>query len=51
MILPLRQRHRIVWIALAIALPLVVVIAWRTRHPPALMDRLPPELVEKEGEP
>lgn len=45
MIAPLRQRHRRLWFALAFVIPLIAVAASRTRRPPAIMDRLPPQLV------
>lgn len=51
MILPLRRRHRRMWIALAILLPFAIALAWWSRRPAALMDQLPPELVDKEVRP
>jgi hypothetical protein len=47
MIARLRQRHRRMWLILAVALPVIVLIAWRARRPAAVMDRLPVELLTK----
>ena len=43
MIRSLRRRHRAVWIALAIALPLLFLAALRARRAPATQE-LPPAL-------
>jgi hypothetical protein len=46
MIARLRQRHRRAWLTLAVLLSAIIIIAWRARQPPAVMDRLPGELSE-----
>jgi hypothetical protein len=44
MIAQLRRRHRQIWLALAFALPLVLLAAASTRRAPAWMEQLPAEL-------
>ena len=45
MIAAQRRRHRRTWCVLAVLIPAIVGFAWFTRRPPAVMDRLPPELL------
>jgi hypothetical protein len=48
MILELRQRHRRMWLALAVVLPGIVIVAWFSRRPAAVMERLPPEFLQND---
>jgi hypothetical protein len=41
-----RRRHRRAWIILAALIPAIATLAWFARRPAAVMDRLPPELLE-----
>ena len=45
MIRPLRKRHRIMWIALAVLLPAGLAVALLERRPPAVQAELPAALV------
>jgi hypothetical protein len=47
MIARLRQRHRRMWLVLAVLLPVIIFVAWMARRPAAVMDRLPPQLLVK----
>ena len=47
MIARLRKRHRCMWLVLAVLLPVIIFVAWRSRRPAVIMDRLPPELLAK----
>jgi len=47
MIVNLRRRHRRIWLVLAFVLPAVLLIAWRARRSPPVMDRLPDALREE----
>jgi hypothetical protein len=40
----LRRRHRRIWLALAVVLPLVYVLALAARRPPPVMESLPEPL-------
>jgi hypothetical protein len=41
-----RRRHRLTWIVLAALIPAMGALAWFAHRPAAVMDRLPPELLE-----
>lgn len=51
MIASLRRRHGRGWVVLALLLGVALAVAWRARPAAAVMDRLPPELVETESRP
>ena len=44
MIAQLRRRHRRAWLALAVVLAVIFVVAWSERRPAQLMERLPAAL-------
>ena len=45
MIARLRTRHRRTWWVLVFVVPAIIVAAWSLRRAPAVMDRLPAELL------
>lgn len=47
MIAKLRGRHYRNWLFLAVILPVLLLLAWRARRSPSVMDHLPPALLEK----
>ena len=50
MIAPLRRRHFRLWLALAVALPVILAVAWSTRRPGPMMEKLP-EVLTKNSAP
>ena len=46
MIAELRARHRRAWLALAMLLPAILVLAWRARRAPVWMEKIPATLQE-----
>ncbi|HTJ79885.1 MAG TPA: hypothetical protein VL357_12890 [Rariglobus sp.] len=50
MIRPQRRAHRVVFVMLAILIPVVLCAAWRARRPAATMDAIPAALGSEKPE-
>jgi hypothetical protein len=50
MIAPLRRRHYRLWLALAVALPVILAVALAARRPALMMEKLP-EVLTKDSVP
>jgi len=46
MIAPLRCRHYRLWLALTVALPVILAVAWAARRPGLMMEKLPEALTK-----
>jgi hypothetical protein len=51
MIARLRRQHHRAWLILMVALATILVVAWSSRRPEHLMERLPAVLLENKAVP